>query len=110
MKQIRRGNTKREALNNRLRCYRLKRHLSQREVAVLIGHKHAGHLCTWESGKCVPTLKSALKLSAAINCPVEVLFFPMWNQLRQEVINRRKQLESIGNNDQQKYELTRHNG
>ena len=94
MKQKRRAlKTKTKPLNNQLRRYRLKRNLSQRLVASLIGHRHAGRVSAWEAGRQTPNLQSALKLSAAIKCPVEVLFFPMYDQLRQEVAARRKKLQ-----------------
>jgi len=86
----------RKPLNNQLRRYRKKRHLSQRQVAELIGHRQAGHVSAWEAGKRLPNLQSALKLSAAINCPIEVLFAPLFRAIRDPVILRRKTLESEG--------------
>jgi len=80
----------RKPLNNQLRRYRMKRHLSQRQVADLIGHRQAGHVSAWEGGRRTPSLQSALKLSAAINCPVEVLFAPLFHTVREAVILRRK--------------------
>lgn len=80
----------RKPLSNQIRRYRMKRHLSQREVARLIGHRQAGHVSAWEAGRRLPTLRSALKLSGIINCPVEVLFSPLFHALRNEIIDRRR--------------------
>lgn len=78
-------------LQNDLLRYRRKRHLTQREVAYLIGHRQAGHVSAWEAGTKTPSLVTALRLSAALNCPLEILFFPLYEELRHEIHERREQ-------------------
>ena len=75
---------------NQIRRYRKKRGLSQKEVALLIGQGTQAHLSHWERGDKIPSLVNALKLSAAIGCPVEILFSELFDRLRGEVWKRRK--------------------
>lgn len=77
-----------------LRMYRKKRELRSNEVAYLgKGWKNNG-ITRWERGYHLPTLETALQLSAAIKCPVEVLFFDLFEPIRYEVEERRKTLVS----------------
>jgi transcriptional regulator with XRE-family HTH domain len=43
----------------------------------------------WEKGRKTPTLDNALKLSAAVGCPVEILFIDRFQVLRKEISDRR---------------------
>lgn len=67
---------------NQLRCYRRSRHLRIVDVAKLIGLKSPAHIAHWEKGRKLPGLKNALKLSAAISCPVEVMFRDLFEEYR----------------------------
>lgn len=71
--------------NNELRTYRNRRKLRLRDVALLVGQREAAHVTHWEKGTRVPSLDNALRLSAALKCPVEILFFDRFNQLRHSV-------------------------
>ena len=75
---------------NQLRRYRLKRGLRLRDVARLTGQSSPAHLSHWEKGRKLPSLSNALRLSAAIKCPVEVLFFDLFDQLRNETYENKK--------------------
>ena len=77
---------------NKLKEYRRKRQLRLRDVAKLVDVPTPTHVWEWERGGHVPTLHNALRLAAAINCPVEVLFSQDFNRIRQEVIERRERL------------------
>lgn len=75
---------------NHIRRYRKQRNLRMRDVARLVGIRDGPHISQWESGSRTPTLESALKLSAALGCPVEVLFSDHFREIREEVDQRRE--------------------
>ena len=75
--------------SNQIRRYRTKRCLRQRDIAKLLGLKHATDLYRWETGQKHPSLMNALKLSAALNCPVELLFLDHFKQIRKEMYPER---------------------
>ncbi|MCK5125205.1 MAG: helix-turn-helix transcriptional regulator [candidate division Zixibacteria bacterium] len=75
--------------SNQIRRYREKRCLRQRDVLKLVGLQHPSNLYRWETGDKIPTLKNALKLSAALQCPVELLFLDQFKQIRQEMYPER---------------------
>lgn len=76
--------------DNQIRRYRVQRGLSQREVSLLLGQKTQSHQSRWERGAKTPNLVNALKLSAALGCPVEILFSDLFDRLRKEVWTRKK--------------------
>jgi len=75
---------------NQIRRYRRKRHLRLRDIAKLTGRSDASHFSHWEKGRKLPTLTNALKLSAAIGCPVEVLFWDHFQPIRKNIYAKRK--------------------
>lgn len=77
-------------LPNQIREYRRKRNLRLRDVAMSAGLRGVSHVAHWEKGRKLPSLQNALKLSAIIQCPVEVLFFDLFDSLRQEIREREK--------------------
>src|SRR5664279_2043177 len=70
---------------NNLSQYRSRMRLSQRQAAVLLGHKTAATLSQLEAGRYLQSLKTALRLSAIYWIPVEFLFALMYTQVRDEV-------------------------
>jgi DNA-binding XRE family transcriptional regulator len=70
---------------NNLSQYRSRMRLSQRQAAVLLGHKTAATLSQLEAGRYLPSLKTALRLSAIYRIPVEFLFALLYTELRNEV-------------------------
>jgi transcriptional regulator with XRE-family HTH domain len=48
---------------NRLKEFRVKRKLKQKEVATLIGLKADDRICRWEQGQSMPSYQNILKLS-----------------------------------------------
>lgn len=74
---------------NQIRRYRKKRCLRQRDVAKLLGVKQACDIYRWETGQKLPSLINALKLSAALKCPVELLFSDHYKQIQQEMYAER---------------------
>ena len=77
-------------LANNLRRYRRKRGLRLRDMARLTGQSTPSHLSHWEKGRKIPSLPNALRLSAAMKCPVEVLFIDLFNQLRNETYENKE--------------------
>ena len=71
--------------HNQLRDYRKRRQLRLRDVALLVGQREAAHISHWEKGARAPSLDNALRLSAALKCPVEILFFERFDQLRKTI-------------------------
>lgn len=71
-------------LPNQIRRYRHKRQLRLRDVAILTGQSSVAHLSHWEKGRKLPSLSNALRLSAAIQCPVEILFYDLFHQIKKE--------------------------
>ena len=74
---------------NQIRRYRKKRYLRQRDVSELLGLKQSCDIFRWERGQSLPSLINALKLSAALKCPVELLFLEHYKQIQQEMYGER---------------------
>ena len=74
---------------NQIRRYRKKRYLRQRDVSKLLGLKQPCDIYRWETGQKLPSLINALKLSAALKCPVELLFSDHYKQIQQEMYAER---------------------
>ena len=81
---------RRSVIANDIRRYRRKRNLRLRDVALLTGHANLNHISDWEKGRRAPSLLNALKLSAAIACPVEVLFSELFSRIRQNMYAHQK--------------------
>ena len=79
-------------LPNQIRRYRRHRGLRLVDVAALIEQRSAAHLSAWEKGKRMPNLTNALKLSAALQCPVEILFSDLFNKVREDLFVKRNAL------------------
>jgi len=76
---------------NQIRRYRQKRDLRQRDVSELLGLRQSCDIYRWETGEKLPSLTNALKLSAALKCPVELLFLDRFRELQQEMYGERKE-------------------
>jgi transcriptional regulator with XRE-family HTH domain len=77
------------AIPNSIRRYRRYRCLRLRDVAKRLGLLNSAHISSWEKGKKLPTLTSALRLSAILRVPVEVLIYEFFNSLRKEIEAKR---------------------
>lgn len=71
--------------SNQIRRYRKKRYLRQRDVSDRMGLKQACDVYRWEKGTKMPSLINALKLSAALKCPVELLYIDHFKQIQEEM-------------------------
>lgn len=78
-----------EIKTNQLLKYRTKKELLQSEIAELLELGQTNDYYRWETGLRLPTLTNALKLSAALQCPIEILFIDHFNQIRKEMHQRR---------------------
>lgn len=78
-------------IGNDIRRYRKYRHLRLRDVAQEFGFLNSAHISLWERGMKLPTLKNALKLSAILNAPIEVMFCGYFNALRKEIQRNKRQ-------------------
>lgn len=76
---------------NQVRRYRRMRHLRLCDVAKLLGLSGAAHIAHWEKSRKLPGLRNALKLSASVGCPVEVLFGELFNEIRKQVHSKAKE-------------------
>ena len=79
-----------KTIPNQIRCYRRRRNLKLRQVAELAGLQTPAHLSHWEKGRKAPNLENALRLSAIIQCPVEILFCDLFNAIRHDVYLKRQ--------------------
>ncbi|SYZ73749.1 hypothetical protein TRIP_C60019 [Candidatus Zixiibacteriota bacterium] len=86
------GGQNKNQIPNQIRRYRRKKHLRLRQVAYLAGLTGRSHISYWENGKKIPTLVNALKLSAIIQCPIEILFSGLFNSVRHEVFLKQQAL------------------
>jgi transcriptional regulator with XRE-family HTH domain len=90
-------NTKQQ--QNRLASFRRKRGYSQRRVARLLGHKSHGALSSYENGRVLPTLATALRLEIVLRTPVAFLFPTMYEKFRAEIREQEERL--VGHGQQQ---------
>lgn len=85
------GKTNKTPLN-RLWLYRKKRGYSQREVALLLGHKSMAHISEYERGLKTPSLKTALKLAVILSTAVDFIFSDWRKDFQSEIQTRREKL------------------
>ena len=77
---------------NHLWLYRQKRGYSQKQVALLLGHKSASHVSDYERGKRLPNLKTVLKLAVIFSTSVDLLFEEMRKELQGEIQPKREKI------------------
>jgi len=82
--------TKVSRVPNLIRLYRRKRHFKLKDIALLMNQKSSAHISHWEKGRKLPSLLNCLRLSAILKCPVEILFFELFNSVRKEVLELKK--------------------
>jgi len=74
---------------NQIRRYRKKRYLRQRDIAEMLGLKQPRDIYRWEVGQKLPSIINALKLSAALKCPIELLFLDHYKEIQREMYGER---------------------
>lgn len=75
---------------NQIRRYRRSRCLRLRDVANLLELASPAHIAHWEKGRKSPSLENLLQLSAALQCPIEILFLHDFNRIRNKIHANRK--------------------
>ena len=83
-------------IKNRLRMSRKLAQLTQREVAKHIKLKSPSQISRWETGERVPNLLQALTLSALYRRLVNDLFFDLFQEQRDRIVQKEKQLTQSG--------------
>jgi transcriptional regulator with XRE-family HTH domain len=84
---------------NRLASFRRRRGYSQRRVAHLLGHKSHGALSSYECGRVLPTMTTALKLEIVLRTPVAFLFPNVYETLRNAIRAEEDRLAGVGQQD-----------
>jgi len=77
-----------------LRSYRRHAHLTQEELAYLLGAATGAKVSRYESGNRVPTLLTGLAYEAALGVPVSKLFRGSYEEIEAEVEKRRRELDA----------------
>jgi transcriptional regulator with XRE-family HTH domain len=77
-----------------LRSYRRQAHLSQKELAYLLGATTHAKVSRYEAGLRIPSLESGLAYEAALGEPVAKLFRGRYEAIQKEVEARRRKLEA----------------
>lgn len=72
-------------IKNNLWLYRKRMGFSQKQVALLLGHKNTVHISDYERGGRLPGLKTALKLELILRVPVAFLYKDMYEDLKREI-------------------------
>ncbi|PCI19441.1 hypothetical protein COB64_03860 [Candidatus Wolfebacteria bacterium] len=74
---------------NNLWVMRKRQHISQKQLANILGHKTTSLIYRWEKGSITPDLNNALKLSIALSSPLEHLFHEHYTFLKSQIVPRK---------------------
>src|SRR5436309_1701565 len=75
---------------NKLWIARKKAGLGQKTVARLMGFKSISPISEYETGRYLPSLSTALRLSIIYNTPLPELYAALYTEMEQEVSSLRK--------------------
>jgi transcriptional regulator with XRE-family HTH domain len=75
------------SIPNRLRKHRRLRGLTQRQVAQLLGVRHANRISQWEKGLAMPDSLNLIKLAAIYRTYPNDLYFELYQEAKQELMN-----------------------
>jgi transcriptional regulator with XRE-family HTH domain len=81
--------------SNRLWLARKRRHLGQKQVAYLLGHKTPDIVSRYEKGVKLPNLQTGLMLEIIYGIPIIILFKELFESLQNKVHERIKTNETI---------------
>jgi len=84
--------TKKKPFSSHLAEIRKSKHISQKQVASLLGHKNTTQISRFEQGFRVPDLKSALKLAQIYNMPIRVMLDEYYSSCRHEIEQEKRSL------------------
>ena len=77
---------------NKLWIARKKAGLEQKSVARLMGYKSVSPISEYETGRLLPSLSTALRLSIIYNTPLPELYAALYAEMEQEVSSLRKNM------------------
>jgi transcriptional regulator with XRE-family HTH domain len=77
-----------------LRSYRKHAHLTQEDLAYLLGAATGAKVSRYESGNRTPTLLTGLAYEAALGVPVSKLFRGSYEEIEAMVAERRRKLDA----------------
>jgi transcriptional regulator with XRE-family HTH domain len=81
-------------LNYYLRTYRKHAHLTQADLAYLLGAATGAKVSRYESGNRIPSLEAGLAYEAALGVPVSKLFRGSYEEIEAMVSERRRKLRA----------------
>jgi transcriptional regulator with XRE-family HTH domain len=81
-------------LDNYLRTERRHAHLSQDDIAFLLGSRDGAKVSRYERGRRLPSLETALAYEAILGIPVRELFLGIFQKVDLEVKARARILEA----------------
>jgi DNA-binding XRE family transcriptional regulator len=81
-------------LPNDLRTHRRTSGFSQRDLAHVVGYRHAGPVSRHETLRATPSLAVAFGYEAALRVPATRIFFGLRNQVESDVEERIAELEA----------------
>lgn len=85
---------------NRLDYFRLRMRLTTAEVAHLLGHNDTSAFWDYETGRRLPNLINAFRLSIILRVPVEFIFGGLYDDLRNHI--RAEEERLVESNRQQR--------
>src|SRR6266404_1745159 len=74
---------------NRLWIARKKVGLGQKSVARMLGYKSTSPISEYETGRLIPSLRTAFKLAVIYNLSLQELYAPLYGEIQQEIESRR---------------------
>jgi DNA-binding XRE family transcriptional regulator len=86
-------NKDKNTIQNALTVYRLRMGFSQKRVSSLLGHKDSTLLSSYEHGRSLPPLWTALKLGIILRTPIEFLYPAVYGQMREHIRAHEERLE-----------------
>lgn len=81
---------------NALVQYRRRLGFTQEQVSHLLGYRRRRAIWQFESGQCIPSLPTALKLASIYRAPVEFLFREDFLRHREAIRKREEALQPTG--------------
>ena len=77
---------------NRIRQLRMEKDLTQRELARIMGYESVSSLSHMEAGRKLPSIKTVMKLEAALQRPIRDIYPRLFDEIYEPVGRRRVEL------------------
>lgn len=84
--------TEKKPFSNHLAEIRKSKHISQKQIASLLGHRNIVQISRLEQGFRVPDLRTALKLAQIYNMPIRVMLDEYYSSCRREIEQEKRRL------------------